>query len=239
MLPIKNVECDGCGIESSCTPWGRLWYCPVCVENYTKSNSVLIDSTKILTESRAIDSSIRFSGDIFNAETVSIAELKTAIDNDDSIPLGEKAIKLHLIVTERLELYKERILDLDKQKHELFEKQQANFMWMREYASEIRGDIRERIKRADSSYIDSTVVKIPKEIKSRVSPMEKMVQQYSIIHNMSLDDARASLRSNKQPSNIDPNDPFEKSVALLATINGTSLDEAREFLRSKQQANKE
>lgn len=239
MLPKKLVECDGCGNSSECTPWGRLWYCPTCVEKHTTSNTVLIDSTKILKESRAIDDSIRWSGDFFNAETVSIAELKQAIEADESIPQSEKVIKLHLAVTERLELYKNRILEVDKEKHELIAKQQANFVWMREYASEIRGDIRQRIQQANTAYIESTPIKIPKEIKSRISPMEKIVQQYSLLHNCSLDDARAFLRSNKQPSQLDANDPFEKSVALLATINGTSLDEAREFLRSRQNKEKE
>ena len=47
-----------------------------------------------LSKAASLDARIKISTDIFNAETISIAEIKKVIDEDDSIPAGQKHFKL-------------------------------------------------------------------------------------------------------------------------------------------------
>jgi hypothetical protein len=140
------------------------------------------------------DVSIRYSGDIFNAEVISIAEIKSICMNDESIGnADERFFKFQSLVAERVEDYKRKIFDLDDEKHQLVAKQRAAIESLREYGSQVRAEIRNRIKEADANYTPAPVVKVPKITKPRVTAEERLIEAFAAMHNISLDAAKKEI----------------------------------------------
>src|SRR5258706_15816884 len=80
--------------EASCESCDRERCNVELMDNIAMCNSCAIlhqESMKqVLVDSRAIDSSLTYNGDFFNASTIPTMELKRAIDTDDSLSADEK-----------------------------------------------------------------------------------------------------------------------------------------------------
>lgn len=128
--------CEACSNVASCeiypAPKSKfaMLLCPTCFAKEEETNKAIVDNvsarTKVsMNEVNAIhsfeqvqkivreeDSSIRFSGDIFNAEVTSINDIYKSAMNDES--LGDKDQRFYAfqkLIAERIENYKNKIFN--------------------------------------------------------------------------------------------------------------------------------
>ncbi len=197
--------CEACGAKENCDIFGSpsnpkaMLLCISCTRKEESANDVILVKTQvsIIEKSREIDQSIRYNGDFFNAETIAISQLKKELDDNNDLSVDAKAHKLHELVMERIEGFKKRIVEIDNEKHELVAKQQAGIKSLRELGNAVREEIRERLKQSDANYTAAKVIITPKLTKPRLDPFERLVEAYSLVHDVSKDDARAFLRKGK------------------------------------------
>lgn len=119
-----------------------------------------IGINEVLRQSKEIDSNVQIRTDLFNAATVSIIELKKAIDEDSSIE--NKPYKLAKTLKERFEHYKNLVFELNTQIAEAGNNQKAIQVYLNNLANTLRAEEREKLRLADISYTP----KPPKAIKT-------------------------------------------------------------------------
>lgn len=155
-----------------------------------------VDALNVAIEkAREIDNSIRYNGDFFNAATISLAELKRAIDNDNSIENKHEAFQNEVI--ERIEKFKTRIFELDEEKFKVVAEQQAHIGALREFGNSLRAEIRERLKLSDANYTPHNIIKAPKISKPKASPMDRLIEAYALMHGISKDEAKEAIDKGK------------------------------------------
>jgi hypothetical protein len=103
-----------------------------------------------LAAARAIDDSITVRTDLFNAATVSIDELKKAIDTDTSITNKHYALAEEL--SRRLAHYKQVIFEAQETIVKEGNNQKATQVYLNQLANKLRAEERERLKIADINY---------------------------------------------------------------------------------------
>ena len=210
------AKCDNCGKIGPCEVNSKFYLLCVTPEDsncYNRALDHLIITTphpvvnapeeviqksaqKIIEESERVDNSIRYNGDIYNAKTVAIIDLKKAIDSDDTIPAENKAIVFQDKLAERYYKLSTRIFELDSEKFELATEQLAIGNTLRGLGNEYRKEIRERIRAADKHY-QPEKPKIIKETKKREKkdPFLLMVKAFANLHGISETEAEIRLKN--------------------------------------------
>lgn len=162
----KKGECEVCekkDITITCH-YGNMWFCDDCwllEEQATAVNSVPSAQSARITESRiaqntviaaaqAIDNSINIRTELFNAATVSIMDLKKAIDEDANIQNKPYALAEEL--TKRFEHFKQVVFSLNEQLMEAGNQQKAIHVYLNNMANQLRAEEREKLKIADLNY---------------------------------------------------------------------------------------
>lgn len=129
----------------------------------TQVNAILRQATKV-------DGAIEVKIDLFNAETVSIVELKKAIDEDTLIAENAKHSKLAEMLLKRYQMYKEKIFANQQENVELANKQSAIHKYLNDMKNQLTEAERERYKLLDVNYQPGKVKIANKPINSPAKP---------------------------------------------------------------------
>ena len=170
------VACEACGAPRKCDIFGDLknpkamLLCDSCADKERKANDDVLVRTKTLIDvARSIDDTITYNGDVFNAKTIALIELKRALDSDESLSVEERKYKFHELLAERYSKLKKVVFQLDKKKEDLTIEQLVIAKNLRSYGDDVRKEIREKIAQADANYAPP----IKRVIKAVVKPLEK------------------------------------------------------------------
>jgi len=199
------ARCEVCQKISKCDIYDDVLKCFDCrndevVKNHRKLELVMSGNREVAKKIDRIDSSIRYSGDIFNAKTVAIEELRRAFRADESIPEHEKNFAFQRALAERFTHLKEIISNLENTEHELMIQKQdlkveqlAISKTLRDFGNNLRAEIREQIRQNDANYNPPYKVVKPKVAKITKSPFDRMVEALAIANNCSLEAAKTLL----------------------------------------------
>jgi hypothetical protein len=198
------ARCEACDKMGPCEIFGNpsnpraLMLCPDCTKLEIDANTRVMAETQLtmLEKAKEVDNSIRYSGDLFNAETVAIEAVRAEI-NAEAISEVEKHNKFQSFLAERIETYMAAIKQKDDEKFALVARQQANLQSLRAFGNELRKDLREKFKHNDVNYQPVQIVKTPKITKPKQSPMDRLVEAYAAMHNCSESEARERILKGK------------------------------------------
>lgn len=158
-IEIKT-EVDGKIVSNLITRESDI-ICQPCLDKEKSVSSAPININEVLTKARDIDNRVQVRTDLFNAATVSIVELKKAIDSDDKIQ--NKPFALASTLTERFNHYKQVIFELNEKVVEASNQQKAIQIYLNNLANSLRAEEREKLKLQDINYK-------PRDIKMPVTP---------------------------------------------------------------------
>ena len=162
-------ECDFCERTDSIKKIGNNLACPDHVSDAeftakpspTVTEPAPISVNEVIRQSRQIDTSVQTRADLFNAETLSIAQLFKAIDDDATIvnkPFA-KATELQ----NRINLQKQVIFELNQRIVDEHSKQRAQQTSLNQLANQLRQEEREKLKIQDINYK-------PRDVRMPVTP---------------------------------------------------------------------
>lgn len=224
----NGATCEVCGNSGTVEiMFGDILMCMDCQEKETVAQAELKagaeervkavnnNARATLDRAKTVDQSIQVIQDIFNAETISIAEIKLAIDSDDTIV--EKHFTLAKSIAERHEHF-QLILDAARDTiKEAESKQRAIQQYYNDLANKLRHEQREQIKLKDVNYkpIEKKIVK-PK------APTTKKVDRKELI--------RLAGILNKEFPNVPANLIMPNLQTLVISKNMT-LEAASNVLR--------
>jgi hypothetical protein len=209
MAHTKAAVCESCnnvGEVDVC--YGNMLMCPPCqvkekeawAESQKPENiNARLSDMELIHTARDIDDGIRYSGDFFNAETVSIASIKVAYLSSEEYGANEEE-RLHAFqrhIAERIAKFKERIVELDNEKYEALSKQRAAIKSLRDLGNELRAEIREELKKSDANYQVQTVVRVPKISKPKLSPFDRIVEALAMAKGISKSEAEQLVKDGK------------------------------------------
>jgi hypothetical protein len=180
----ESAECETCNnIGPVDLVYGNMLMCKSCQVNEAKlqTDNMNVDEVSkrlrhinpIIEASRNIDSSIQVRTDLFNAATVSIVELKSTIDNDESITNKPYALATEL--TQRFTHFKNVVFEANETIIAASNQQKAIQIYLNNLSNQLRSEEREKLKIADINYKPS-VAKIvkPKSIKTASKKLDKI-----------------------------------------------------------------
>jgi len=175
--------CESCPNIGPVRPvFGGILMCESCITKETeltlanmtpiKQEERVTELNKVLEQARLIDNSIQVKEDIFNAETISILDLKKSIDSDPAI--SNKPYKLFETLLERFNHFTQVIFD---KQHEIVEdgnRQKAIQIYFNEYSNTLRAEEREKFRIADINYKPSVTKPVVKTIKTSPKKIDKI-----------------------------------------------------------------
>lgn len=127
---------------------------------------------RILEQAKQIDDNIQVRTDLFNAATVSIVELKSAIDADDNIT--NKPYELAKVLSDRFNHFKQVTFDLSEKLLAAGNEQKAIQVYLNQLANQLRAEEREKLKIQDINYKPVAVKTIkPAAIKTAKKKLDK------------------------------------------------------------------
>lgn len=154
------ATCECCPNVGSMTIFTDMLMCQDCIDkeiaamkehlSEDKQEARLNEANKVLQVSKHIDFNIQVKEDIFNAETIAIVDLKTAIDSD--VAIENKQYKLAETLLERYTHFKKVIFDLNAQVVEVANQQRAVQTYLNQLANKLREEERAKLKIADINY---------------------------------------------------------------------------------------
>lgn len=179
--------CEICDAKNPKMDWFKhcaMYMCPTCRDREmaaTVKNAVFAEQrvavmnkdmaerlsqekqVETITKEIPIEGEIQVRSDIFNAQTISIIDMKKSIDEDTSI------IKKHFELASQLKdkfLHLRKILfDVDEARVHISSEQRSIQTYLNELSNRLRDEEREKLKLADMSY--QPAVSIPKTRKAR------------------------------------------------------------------------
>lgn len=169
-------ECDYCERTDSIKKIGDSLVCPDHVNELRKEKSVEtapISVNEVLRKAQAVDTSIATRADLFNAETVAIADILKAIDDDASIT--NKPYAKATVIQERINRQKQVIFELNQQIVDEHSRQRAQQQALNNLANQLRSDEREKLKLQDINYKprDVRIPVTPKSLKLTKKRIDK------------------------------------------------------------------
>jgi hypothetical protein len=134
-----------------------------------------------IREAKVIDESIKLDTDRFNAATISIAEIKAAIDSDESISSDKKDYKLAEVMIERFNHYKAVYFEAQQKAVEAGTHQKAIQVYLNNLANKLRSEEREKLKLQDINYKPNPVAPGKSAVKTIKDPTKKKYTQKQIM----------------------------------------------------------
>lgn len=120
-----------------------------------------------ISKSASLDARIKISTDIFNAETISIAEIKKVIDEDETIT--NKHFRLAQAIETRYRAFAKVVHDKTEEIIELETKQRALQTYFNTLGKELREHERQQLRLKDLQYKPKEPVKIVKPKKEKLT----------------------------------------------------------------------
>jgi len=124
-------------------------------------NTPILSISDLVTKARSVDQSLQVVGDLFNAATVAIVDIKNSIESDDSIPTNEKAFRLANVLIERNDTYAGLIFDTRKTLVELESTQRTIQTYLNDLANKLRKEEREKLSLKYADYKPNPVKPAP------------------------------------------------------------------------------
>lgn len=142
-----------------------------------------------LSKAAQLDARIKISTDIFNAETVSIAEIKKVIDEDESIT--NKHFRLAQAIETRYKAFSKVVHDKTEEIIELETKQRALQTYFNTLGKELREHEREQLRLKDLQYKPKEPVKVLKPKKEKlavktydIAEIRAAAEKYGVMANI-------------------------------------------------------
>jgi exosome complex RNA-binding protein Csl4 len=175
--------CEICNNQDTLVKFKTMLMCPEC---YNKEKSLTEQSSleaagrvsemnATLRENQVITEAIKVRTDLFNAATVAIADIKSAIEADASIT--NKPLKLAEVLMERFEHFKKVSFDLQEQLVEAGNHQKAIQIHLNTLANQLRAEEREKLKIADINYKPNLVKPIKDTVAKIRAPKKGFTQE--------------------------------------------------------------
>lgn len=165
-----NAQCEVCEKTGDCVDVNGILMCPSCLENElsssaNKSNgkeqpftgeSKTYQTTEagviksIADSVRDMDSRLSGKPEFFNAETISIEEIKNQLNEDSTIT--NKRFELAKIVHQRIVDFEKALFDVRQKEFELSDRQQAGRVYLNNLANQLTSEEREKVRLKDINY---------------------------------------------------------------------------------------
>jgi len=222
VMRVTNPNYDG-----DLKNYHGMWMCPKCylkeiqlqnelkatAENRVNQARADMDARVLIEKARQIDESIQLSTDIFNAKTVSIMEIKSKIDSDDSIT--NKQFALAEFLTQRHGILQASMQGHRKALAEEGNEQRAIQTYLNTLANQLRQEERDKLKLQDISYSPDKpkVIKPKKDKKPRTSSkfdvkeMRNLAAQYNVPMEM--------IQAMAYAKNMNPGDAAKECSKML------------------------
>ncbi len=184
------ATCEACPNVGKVTPYVDILLCTSCLEKELKAQEELKDVKKqqarvdaandavrekqltnngsgilnisnLLDKAKAIDFGIQVRQDIFNAETIALHELFTAVDADETVPAGDKQFKKAEITQARQVHFQKVVFDANQQVIEAQNHLRVLQSELNKIVNTLRTEDREKLKIIDPNYKPGAV-KSPK-----------------------------------------------------------------------------
>lgn len=144
-----------------------------------------------LSKAASLDARIKISTDIFNAETISIAEIKKVIDEDDSIPAGQKHFKLAQAIETRYRVLSKAVNEKTDEIIELETKMRSLQLYFNTLGKDLREHERAQLRLKDLQYKPKEPVKVLKPKKEKlavktvdINEVRKWAEHYKVMPNI-------------------------------------------------------
>lgn len=163
-------ECEVCekkDIKITCH-YNNMWFCDDCwtkEQDATRVTTIPTPIVNVVQQAKHIDESIQIQTDMFNAATVSIVELKKAIDSDESIV--NKPYALAETLRTRFLHFKDVEFEAKKTENEAVNQQKAIQVYLNNLANQLHADEREKLKLQDLQYKPASVKPTVKSVTTR------------------------------------------------------------------------
>ena len=206
MAHTKLATCESCNAVAECEIYAdNILQCWDCKD---KNIQVLIDKTEASAiERRATNKlaaeverigmdGLKFSGDFYNLQLQTFAEMSASIKSDETIPIDQKEYVFQKMVSDRIITINLRVNVLDEEKRQILTERLAGVNALREFGGKIRDEIRNKLKESDANYqpiINADA--IAKSIRKNVvkSPFERAAEALAIAGNITLEQAREKI----------------------------------------------
>lgn len=127
MIPKTKGDCEFCpATDTQLYSMSGGLMCRSCMEGELDAEKRIKEMKSIIEDSRKVDSNVILKTDVFLAKTTAAVELEAAINQDDSIPLGEKAYALAKESMIRYQQFKDAVF---KKREELTQAENEMRMW--------------------------------------------------------------------------------------------------------------
>lgn len=198
---MEITKCFKCGRERECDKipvllHSFLPFCKHCqserdnhLEELTEAKESGSQAELFIAKATSLDARIKISSDIFNAETIAIAEIKRVIDADDSIT--NKHFRLAQAIETRYRAFAKVVHDKTEEIIELETKQRALQTYFNTLGKELREHERAQLRLKDLQYKPKEPVKVVKTKKEKLE-----VKKYDIA------EIRAAADKHGVPANI-------------------------------------
>src|SRR3990167_1267217 len=187
------ARCSICGKIGEVQVYDKVLKCNSCItDSEVGKNELIQDADVFLRLVRSEeDASIRYSGDVFNAKTISNHKVKDIIFADDKLNDEEKHQKYFSFLADRYTHFQQVIFDHSSIVHDANVDVIVISNELRAFGDKVREETRNRIKQADEFYAPAIINKpiTPKVVKKK-SAMEKMIEALMQMRSCSETEAR-------------------------------------------------
>lgn len=173
------AKCEACTFVGKCDVLGNMLLCPTCMakeyhvaisqsEEQQKNNEFveMNQGETLIAHSRNVDAALLIREDFFNAETVSIVELREACGSDSA--------KLFDLIKERQVAFQRKLIEVKESELNLNSRLRAQQQYLHDLVKNLTDVERAQRKVEDIKY--QPVVKEVKAPKVKVTAQEKMAQ---------------------------------------------------------------
>lgn len=193
----KDAVCEACTKTGDCVDVNGILMCPSCLENelvskpsfqkmqqMAYSNPFTANPLQQLAESvKQSDAKLSGKPEFFNAETISIEEIKQKLEADSSIT--NKRLELGKIVFQRIVDFQKAIFDADQVRFELGDRQEANRRYLNNLAAQMTAEEREIVRLKDINYpVQQPKLTVPRapstKAKSNKEELREAASKYKV-----------------------------------------------------------
>lgn len=166
------TECEACGSTTELEKYSGMMLCISCIDKEKIAEREIEDTANdrlkiILDEQERVDQSIELRTDLFNANTISIIEIQTAVDADDSIK--EKKFEVARRVKDRVIHFRKVSIEAHDTQVNADNAVRHGQVYLNDLANQLREDQRAELQLQDINYKPTiklpTIKKAPKIIK--------------------------------------------------------------------------
>lgn len=188
----RERECDAIPVLLSST----LLFCKHCqserdnlVDELTTSKENGSQAELFLSKAASLDARIKINSDIFNAETIAIADIKKVIDEDETIT--NKHFRLAQAIEIRYKAFAKVVHDKTEEIIELETKQRALQTYFNSLGTQLRESERAALRLKDLQYKPKEPVKVLKPKKEKlavktydIAEIRAAAEKYGVMANM-------------------------------------------------------